>query len=141
MRSHRCTQTALHKSLTLHDTYQVLANFPRALHDYGHRAQGAKVCGVNKHRCMYTIIIHPWAECAGQDPSEALEALHWLTRMSAHFLADSGDGEVPYPPMAFAHAAARSQPGHDPVETLAHSLLGVLGLCLDERGSSIASPR
>lgn len=61
--------------------------------------------------------------------------------MSAHFLADSGDGEVPYPPMAVAHAAASSPPGRDPVEALAHSLLGVLGLCLDERGSSIASPR
>ena len=84
---------------------------------------------------------HLWGYCAGQDPSEPLEALHWLTRMSAHFLADSGDGEVPYPPMALAHAAASSPPGHDPVEALAHSLLGVLGLCLDERGSSIASPR
>ena len=93
------------------------------------------------HVCLSTLIMHLWGNRAGQDPSEALEALHWLTRMSAHFLADSGDGEVPYPPMAVAHAAASSPPGHDPVEALAHSLLGVLGLCLDERGSSIASPR
>ncbi len=79
--------------------------------------------------------------CAGQDPTEALEALHWLTRMSAHFLADSGDGEVPYAPMAVAHAAGASPVGHDLVEALSHSLLGVAGLCLDEQGRNIASPR
>ncbi len=78
---------------------------------------------------------------AGQDPTEALEALHWLTRMSAHFLADSGDGEVPYVPMAVAHAASVAPVGHDPVEALSHSLLGVAGLCLDEQGRSVASPR
>ena len=61
--------------------------------------------------------------------------------MSAHFLADSGDGEVPYVPMAIAHAAGASAIGHDPVEALSHSLLGVAGLCLDEQGRSNASPR
>lgn len=61
--------------------------------------------------------------------------------MSAHFLADSGDGEVPYAPMAVAQAAGASSAGHDPVEALSHSLLGVAGLCLDEHGRSVASPR
>ena len=127
---------------TVRDIHQALADCPCALLDpVSIDAASRCVCGANLYRCLSTAIMHLWAEYAGQDPSEALEALHWLTRMSAHFLADSGDGEVPYPPMAVAHAAASSPPCRDPVEALAHSLLGVLGLCLDERGSSIASPR
>ena len=61
--------------------------------------------------------------------------------MSANFLADSGDGEVPYAPMAVAHAASVSPPGQDPVEALSHGLLGVAGLCLNEQGRGVASPR
>ena len=61
--------------------------------------------------------------------------------MSAHLLADSGDGEVPCTPMAVAHAAGTAPRGQDPVEALSHGLLGVAGLCLDERGRTVASPR
>ena len=61
--------------------------------------------------------------------------------MSAHLLADSGDGEVPYTPRAVAHAAGTAPRGQDPVEALSHGLLGVAGLCLDERGRTVASPR
>lgn len=91
--------------------------------------------------CHWSHSIISRLDLAGQDPSEALEALHWLTRMSAHFLADSGDGEVPYVPTALAHASESSPLGQDPVEALSHSLLGVVGLCLDENGRHIASPR
>lgn len=78
---------------------------------------------------------------AGQDPAEPLEELHWLTRMAAHLLADSGEGETPLVPMSVAAAAAAAQPGRDPVEGLSHALLGVAGLCLDERARPVVSPR
>ncbi|EIE26728.1 hypothetical protein COCSUDRAFT_46205 [Coccomyxa subellipsoidea C-169] len=78
---------------------------------------------------------------AGQDPAEPLEELHWLTRMAAHLLADSGEGETPLVPMSVAAAAAAAQPGIDPVEGLSHALLGVAGLCLDERARPVVSPR
>lgn len=81
------------------------------------------------------------AALAGQDPSEPLEELHWLTRMAAHLLADSGEGETPLVPMSVAAAAAAAQPGSDTIEALSHALLGVAGLCLDERVRLVASPR
>jgi hypothetical protein len=78
---------------------------------------------------------------AGQDPAGPLEELHWLTRMAAHLLADSGEGETPLVPMSVAAAAAAAQPGRDPIEGLSHALLGVAGLCLDKRARSVVSPR
>ena len=80
---------------------------------------------------------------AGQDPTSALEELAWLARMGAHLLADCGDGETPLAPMpvAAAAAAAAQQPGACPVEALSHALLGVAGLCLDERARPLVSPR
>ncbi|BDA40620.1 probable Exportin-4 [Coccomyxa sp. Obi] len=77
----------------------------------------------------------------GQDPAEPLEELHWLTRMAAHLLADSGEGETPMVPVSVAAAAAAAQPGRDPIEGLSHALLGVAGLCLDERARPVVSPR
>lgn len=79
----------------------------------------------------------------GMDPSEPLEELHWLTRMAAHLLADSGEGETPLVPLAVAAAAAAAdaQGGPDNIEQLSHALLGVAGLCLDEAARPVASPR
>ncbi len=78
---------------------------------------------------------------AGQDPSEPLEEMHWLTRMAGHLLADSGEGETPLVPLPVAKAAADAQGGTDPIEQLSHALLGVAGLCLDENARPVVSPR
>lgn len=66
-----------------------------------------------------------------------LEELCWSVRMGAHLIADPGEGEIPLPPLAIT--AATGNP--DPLEALSHSLLSVVGLCIDDGMKAAASPR
>ena len=63
----------------------------------------------------------------GFDPSEVLEQLVWLVRMSAHALADSGAGETPLIPLALLEEADRavSGPGAEAIHMLCEALLEV----------------
>ena len=82
-------------------------------------------------------------ECPGADTSEALEELTWLLRMSAHLIADPGEGETPLPPLTVADAAARGgeegQP--DPLAALSFALVDIAALCADPAAVSVLSPR
>jgi hypothetical protein len=63
---------------------------------------------------------------AGSDPSEVLEQLVWLLRMSAHALADSGAGETPLMPLALLEEAEAGGAGAQALQTLCEALLEVL---------------
>ena len=66
---------------------------------------------------------------SGADPSEVLEQIVWLARMSAHALADSGAGETPLLPLALLEEAelAGGGPGSQAIHTLCEALLEVGG--------------
>lgn len=99
---------------------------------------------------------------SGQDPSELLEQLYWLVRMSAHALADSGVGEIPLPPEAVLlavsdnslivpgaavppdekqKAAAAAAAGAAAVERLSRSLLELTAVCLQQAAAAVVSSR
>lgn len=69
----------------------------------------------------------------GADTAPVLEELTWLARMSAHMLADSGDGETPLQPteLVAAAAAAAARGAADPCQALSTELLQTGVLCLD----------
>ena len=69
----------------------------------------------------------PGGSPSGADPSEVLEQLVWLVRMSAHALADSGAGETPLIPLALLEEAERvgGGPGAKAIHALCEALLEV----------------
>lgn len=84
----------------------------------------------------------PACVASGQDPSELLEELWWLTRLIAHVLADDGDGETPIPPDSLAAASAATAAGaSDCVVELARALLDFGCLALDANARGALSPR
>ena len=84
----------------------------------------------------------PACMASGQDPSELLEELWWLTRLAAHVLADDGDGETPIPPDSLAAASAATAPGApNCVVELARALIDFGCLALDANARGALSPR
>ena len=81
--------------------------------------------------------------CVGADTSTALEELCWLLRMTAHLIADPGEGETPLPPLTVADAAARSSEQGQPdlLVALSCALVDNAALCLDPSAAHVISPR
>lgn len=84
----------------------------------------------------------PACMSSGQDPSELLEELWWLTRLIAHVLADDGEGETPIPPDSIAAVAAMTPAGTpDCASELAKALIDFGCLALDANTRMALSPR
>ena len=71
------------------------------------------------------------------------EELCWLVRMTAHILADPGEGETPVVPesMGQASRSAAESGGSDPVEALSQQLLAAARLTGSAATRALVSPR
>ncbi|KAK3239066.1 hypothetical protein CYMTET_50978, partial [Cymbomonas tetramitiformis] len=80
---------------------------------------------------------------SGGDCSQTWEELCWLVRMSAHALADDGDGETPVipPTLMTAGATAAGAGTADPAEQLSRRLLEMATSAGDPAHQALLSPR
>lgn len=74
------------------------------------------------------------------DAACLLEEICWLEEMSAHLIADTGDGEVPQVPQPVA-SAVQDPNVEETFVQLCHFLIGIPSLCLDSASRHLASPR
>lgn len=83
------------------------------------------------------------AVARGTDTSAVLEEMTWLVRMSAHMLADNGDGETPLQPTELVAAAevSAARGSADPSQALSAELLQTGVLCLDPAARAAISAR
>eukprot|EP00798_Chlamydomonas_sp_ICE-L_P020913 gene20913-27759_t len=85
--------------------------------------------------------LEDWMARSG-DPSEPLEQLCWLVRMSAHCLADCGVGETPMLPVALMDACEREgATSGAAIATLCKALLELPALVLQDAARPCMSPR